>query len=118
MTTGSWSPAANNFRYQWLRQGAPISGATGSSYKVSADDAGRDVSVIVFASSSLFQLAIMLRESNFLLLIASLHPILKCTDLGLQRLDLPPVLLVLVRVGRRHVLLMTFARTRADRFSG
>lgn len=51
VTNGSWSPAASKFRYQWLRQGAPISGATSATYKVSADDAGKDVSVTVFAST-------------------------------------------------------------------
>jgi hypothetical protein len=50
VSTGLWSPAANKYRYQWLRQGSPISGATSASYKVTADDAGRDVSVTVFAS--------------------------------------------------------------------
>src|SRR5699024_9267853 len=51
VSTGLWSPAANKFRYQWLRQGSPVSGATGSTYKISADDAGKDVSVTVFASA-------------------------------------------------------------------
>lgn len=51
VSTGLWSPAANKFRYQWLRQGSPVSGATASTYKISADDAGKDVSVTVFASA-------------------------------------------------------------------
>ena len=51
VTTGAWSPAANKFRYQWLRQGTPISGATSATYRVTNDDAGRDVSVTVFGSS-------------------------------------------------------------------
>ncbi len=50
VSNGSWSPAANKYRYQWLRQGAPISGATSASYRVTPDDAGKDVSVTVFAS--------------------------------------------------------------------
>jgi hypothetical protein len=54
VSPGSWSPAANKFRYQWLRTGVPIPGATGSSYRVSADDAGKDVSVTVFASAAGF----------------------------------------------------------------
>ncbi|GAA1920627.1 Ig-like domain repeat protein [Nocardioides hwasunensis] len=54
VTNGSWSPVATRFRYQWLRQGAPIPGATGSTYRIGADDAGRDVSVTVFASATGF----------------------------------------------------------------
>lgn len=54
VSTGSWSPAATKIRYQWLRQGAPIAGATGSSYKVTPDDAGKDVSVTVFGSAAGF----------------------------------------------------------------
>lgn len=54
VSTGDWSPGASKFRYQWLRTGAPIPGATGSSYKITPDDAGKDVSVTVFAVANGF----------------------------------------------------------------
>ena len=54
VTAGSWSPAANKFRYQWLRQGAPIPGPPARATRLTADDAGRDVSVTVFASTTGF----------------------------------------------------------------
>ncbi|RYB95503.1 hypothetical protein EUA93_14830 [Nocardioides oleivorans] len=54
VTTGSWSPGATDYRYQWLRQGAPIPDAKGSSYSLRAADAGKDVSVTVFASAQGF----------------------------------------------------------------
>ena len=51
VTTGTWAPGASEHKYQWLRQGAPIPGATGSSYALTAQDAGRDLSVTVLASA-------------------------------------------------------------------
>jgi hypothetical protein len=39
--------------YEWLRDGAPISGATGSSYLLTQDDVGRSVSVKVTYSDML-----------------------------------------------------------------
>jgi hypothetical protein len=53
-TAGSWSPAATAFRYQWLRTGVPIPGATGATYRVTPEDAGKDVSVTVFGSAQGF----------------------------------------------------------------
>ena len=54
VTTGSWSPAATRLRYQWNRTGVPIPNATAASYRVTADDAGKDLSVTVFGSASGF----------------------------------------------------------------
>ncbi|WP_040389328.1 hypothetical protein, partial [Cardiobacterium valvarum] len=34
-----------NVQYQWLRDGQPISGQTGSSYTLAKDDAGHKISV-------------------------------------------------------------------------
>jgi len=48
--TGAWSPAAT-FTYQWLRNGAPIDGATASQYTVVAADAGQGLAVTVTASA-------------------------------------------------------------------
>ncbi|MEI7056121.1 M4 family metallopeptidase [Nocardioides sp. CCNWLW239] len=49
---GSWSPAASSVRYQWLRNGAAISGATGSTYKLTGYDHARTIQVRVTAYSS------------------------------------------------------------------
>ena len=42
-----WSPTPGAVSYQWLRDGQPISGATGASYTLGADDVGRLVSLRV-----------------------------------------------------------------------
>ena len=54
VTSGSWSPAATKVRYQWLRSGVPIPSATGANYRMTSDDAGRDISATVFASATGF----------------------------------------------------------------
>ncbi|GAB4100948.1 hypothetical protein [Sinomonas halotolerans] len=41
------SPAPSSIRYQWLRNGAAISGATGSSYKLTASDQAKQIRVKV-----------------------------------------------------------------------
>lgn len=48
---GTWSPQAD-LRYQWLRNGRPISGARSKSYKIVAADAGKKVAVTVTGSRS------------------------------------------------------------------
>ena len=50
VTTGTWSQPNPSFKYQWLRTGAPIAGATNSYYTLTPADAGKDVSVTVLAS--------------------------------------------------------------------
>lgn len=52
-TAGTWSQPSE-YRYQWLRQGAPIPNATGSTYGVTAQDAGKQLTVAVFARSNGF----------------------------------------------------------------
>jgi hypothetical protein len=47
---GSWSPAGVVFKYQWLRDGVAISGATGSVYTPVKADLGRKISVRVSGS--------------------------------------------------------------------
>jgi hypothetical protein len=54
IATGTWSQASPSFRYQWLRTGVAIPGATGASYRLTVDDAGRDVSAVVLASKTGF----------------------------------------------------------------
>jgi hypothetical protein len=48
--TGTWGPAPVTFTYQWLSDGAPINGATASSYTLVAADEGKSVSVTVTGS--------------------------------------------------------------------
>lgn len=49
---GSWSNAPSSFAYQWNRSGAPIFGATGSTYAPSSFDVGYTLTVTVTASNS------------------------------------------------------------------
>lgn len=45
--TATWGPGTVTKSYRWLRDGAPITGATGASYTLAAADLGRKVSVRV-----------------------------------------------------------------------
>lgn len=49
---GSWKPAKVALKYQWLRDGKPISKATKASYKLVKADAGRKLTVQVTGSKS------------------------------------------------------------------
>ena len=49
---GSWKPKDVTFEYQWLRNGEPISGATGTQYKVTSADVGTALSVRVTATEA------------------------------------------------------------------
>lgn len=49
---GTWGPAPVTLNYQWLRAGAPISGATGPAYMLAAADAGKSISVRVTGSKT------------------------------------------------------------------
>ncbi len=44
---GTWSPKPTKFTYQWYRNGAKISGATASTYKVKSADKGKKITVMV-----------------------------------------------------------------------
>ncbi|MFT4164662.1 MAG: leucine-rich repeat domain-containing protein [Microlunatus sp.] len=44
---GSWCPAATSRTFQWLRNGAPIARATGSTYTLTVADIGKKISVRV-----------------------------------------------------------------------
>ena len=44
---GTWGPAPVALTYQWLRNGVPIAGATGSKYKLKNKDKGKKISVRV-----------------------------------------------------------------------
>ncbi|MCR6712934.1 MAG: hypothetical protein NVV57_09690 [Demequina sp.] len=51
-SVGTWSPKPSSYAYQWYRSGVAISGATKSSYKVAAADAGKKLTVKVTAKRS------------------------------------------------------------------
>ena len=51
-STGQWSPQADAFSYQWLRDGATISGATAASYTLPADAAGHAFACQVTATET------------------------------------------------------------------
>lgn len=46
-TPGRWSPRPEKVRYQWLRAGEPIAGATSARYEIRPEDVGRGVRVLV-----------------------------------------------------------------------
>ncbi|WP_341925094.1 carboxypeptidase regulatory-like domain-containing protein [Nocardioides psychrotolerans] len=48
-STGTWTPTPTSFGYQWLADGTPIAGATGTSYTPVAGNVGRRISVTVTA---------------------------------------------------------------------
>ncbi|EMY33136.1 subtilase family serine protease, partial [Arthrobacter crystallopoietes BAB-32] len=48
---GTWTTGAV-LKYQWLRDGLVISGATAATYKVSADDVGMKISVRIYATKT------------------------------------------------------------------
>ncbi|WP_449624656.1 ExeM/NucH family extracellular endonuclease [Rhodoglobus sp.] len=47
---GNWSVRSPDYSYQWLRDGAPIAGATDSRYRITTEDIGTELSVQVTAS--------------------------------------------------------------------
>lgn len=49
---GTWNADATTFGYQWLRDGAPIAGATGTTYVVVPEDIGHALGVEVTARDS------------------------------------------------------------------
>ncbi len=51
-TTGTWAPGPVALQVQWLRDGAPIPGATALTYRPVADDLGRTLSVRVTGSKA------------------------------------------------------------------
>ena len=51
-TAGTWSPAGVTLAYQWLRDGSIIGGATGSRYRLTTADVGRQISVAITGSKA------------------------------------------------------------------
>jgi large repetitive protein len=52
---GSWYPTGPTTAVQWLRNGVPVAGATGSTYALGADDVGARISVRVTATRDGYQ---------------------------------------------------------------
>jgi hypothetical protein len=52
---GNWAPTPTSFSYQWMRDGAPIAGATHSTHTLSSADLGHDVDVEVDAHRAHYQ---------------------------------------------------------------
>lgn len=48
--SGTWGPSGVTLAYQWLRDGAPIGGATNGTYTVAPEDVGATVAVAVTGS--------------------------------------------------------------------
>ncbi|MGH3473602.1 MAG: CHAP domain-containing protein [Aeromicrobium sp.] len=53
-TAGTWSPSDVTLRYQWLRDGVIITGATRTSYTLTSDDVGHAMTISVTGSKSGF----------------------------------------------------------------
>jgi protocatechuate 3,4-dioxygenase beta subunit len=53
-TTAAWAPATVALKYQWLRAGTAIAGATASTHKLVAADAGKTITVKVSGTKSGF----------------------------------------------------------------
>ena len=51
-TQGTWTNSPTGYAYQWLRDGAPIGGATAASYTISAADVGRNLACMVTATNA------------------------------------------------------------------
>ena len=51
---GKWTVPGTTFAYQWLRNGKPLTGATGSTYVATAKDLGESISVRVTASKAFY----------------------------------------------------------------
>ncbi len=49
---GSWTNSPTGYTYQWSRDGTPIAGATGSSYKVQTGDEGLEITCTVTATNA------------------------------------------------------------------
>ncbi len=63
VTDGKWSVRNPALSYQWLRGGVVIDGATASSYKVVAADAGTELSVTVTASKEGYSNAVVTTDT-------------------------------------------------------
>ncbi|MDP3890785.1 MAG: hypothetical protein Q8Q44_06120, partial [Nocardioides sp.] len=51
VSPGTWTPDPTSYTYRWMRDGAPIAGATAATYRPAAADRGRRLSVEVTATA-------------------------------------------------------------------
>lgn len=51
-STGTWSPSADTYAYQWRRGGVAIVGANQSTYSVNSTDVGKSITVTVTAKAN------------------------------------------------------------------
>ncbi len=61
--SGTWGPSPVTLKYQWYRNGSAISGATGSSYKLTSADKGKSITVKVTGSKSGYRTAAVTSSS-------------------------------------------------------
>ena len=52
VSAGTWVPTPSGIAYQWFRNGAPIAGATGITFKPALGDIGKQITVSVTASKA------------------------------------------------------------------
>lgn len=52
VSTGTWSPTATSYVYQWLAGGSPIAGATSSTFTPTTAEVGKTLSAVVTARRS------------------------------------------------------------------
>ncbi|GAA3819313.1 hypothetical protein [Nocardioides panacisoli] len=71
VTPGTWGPAGVTLHYQWLLDGEPIAGATGTTYDVRGGDATHRISVRVTATEDGFAPAVVESEPG--------DPVAPCT---------------------------------------
>jgi hypothetical protein len=64
VTPGSWAPVGVALHYQWLLDGDPITGATGTSYDVGGSDATHRISVRVTATEEGFTPTVIEAEAD------------------------------------------------------
>ncbi|MEV7970721.1 N-acetylmuramoyl-L-alanine amidase [Sphaerisporangium sp. NPDC088356] len=54
---GTWTPKPESVRYQWLRDGVPVRGATGKTYHIKGHDHGARISVRVTVTATAYDKA-------------------------------------------------------------
>jgi len=63
---GTWSPTPTSYSYRWYRNGEPITGATKSSYVLTAADRGTNITVSVTAKRTGYETAVTTSASKYI----------------------------------------------------